>query len=93
MRGDSFNMWRQICDLILLADSTSGVNREDLAGRWVCTPRNVSHVLAVARRLYGVQIESQRNRFGTHRYVLTDPGVFNLTALRKHARRARAAVA
>lgn len=93
MRSNAVNMWRQICDLILLADSAAGVNRTDLAERWNCTPRNVSHVLSVARQLYGVQIESQRNRFGTHRYVLTYPGVFDLTMLRKHARRARAAVA
>lgn len=86
-RGTSLEMWQRICDLVLWANSSSGVNRAEVAERWGCTKRNVSHVIDVAHQFYGVCIESERSITGEYRYVLVDEGVFDLSILRKQRRK------
>jgi len=86
-RGTSSDLWRHVCQLVLWTESSPGLNREELASRWVCTPRNVSYILKVAREQYGVRMVSERTARGNHGYMLKDAGVFDVASLRRHARR------
>lgn len=54
--------------------------RQELAVRWRCTPRAVSHLLATARERFGVRIESDVS-LAARGYQLVDSGVFDAAAV------------
>ena len=64
--------------LVLTQSSTGGPNRSELAVRWRCTPRAVSHLLALSRQRFGVRLEVDPLTGG---YRLRDAGVFNMAAV------------
>jgi transcriptional regulator CtsR len=89
IRGTSLDLWQRVRELVIWSGSPAGMNRHELADRWECTPRNVSHIIDVARTFYGVEVESERNADGRWSYRLRDPGVLDLNKLRKRGRRTR----
>lgn len=54
--------------------------RQELAVRWRCTPRAVSHLLATARERFGVRIEADGS-LAARGYQLVDSGVFDAAAV------------
>lgn len=85
-RSTSLELWNRICDLVVLADSSTSINRVMLARRWGCTVRNVSYVMAVAEQFYGIVVEwTGTADDGT--YVLADSGVLDVKAIKRMMRR------
>lgn len=71
----------RICELVTLANLRQCPTRAGLAERWKCTPRNVSHIIDTARRLYCVRISHDPDVAG---YVLDDAGLFDLEAIERN---------
>lgn len=54
--------------------------RQELAIRWRCTPRAVSHLIATARDRFGVRIRANVS-LPARGYQLVDSGVFDAAAV------------
>lgn len=54
--------------------------RQELAVRWRCTPRAVSHLIATARDRFGVRVAADISPTARG-YQLINPGVFDAAAV------------
>ena len=90
-RGSHEVLIDRVCDLIVILDSRrKKLNRREIAERWDCSTRNVSYVIAYARRVYGVHVKSVLDTNFQASYELRTTGVFDKQALMKHRRKRQA---
>lgn len=77
-RNGTADLFRRVCEMTVAASQRECPSRLGLAERWRITPRAVSHLVAHARAVYGVEV---RHDDLVNGYVLESPGVLDLDAL------------
>jgi len=79
-RRGTDDLFRRVCELVLLTHAGEYPSRSGLAQRWKMTPRAVSYVIDHAERMYGVRVRHVAEGIQAG-YALDCPGVLNVSAL------------
>ena len=85
-RGSHEVLIDRVCDLIVILNKKK-LNRREIAERWDCSTRNVSYVIAYARKVYGVHVKSVLDTNFQASYELCSTGIFDNQSLMKHRRK------